>query len=144
MARWIEPAPLECQLWYGNLLVADLHRVFPHQGTWFAEYDLRITHDQGELQHRLLAYIEFCQAFHERIAEGKDHRFDEFDQFAPIPECSSWTARLPTDVSVPMEGRIWFADGQASWQHPEAQPSTEGAAYEFWSRNAQSVKKMVE
>jgi hypothetical protein len=51
MPGWEAPAPLELQLWYGDLLVADLHQVFPHQGTWFANYDLRIV--RGEVPNRL-------------------------------------------------------------------------------------------
>lgn len=144
MTPWVEPPPLELQLWYGNLLVADIHRVFPHQGTWFAGYDLRIMPGQGELQDQLLAYIAFCEDFHHRIAEGRDHDFDEFDRFAPIPDSGSWNARLLTGGSVPMEGKMWFADGQASWQHPETEPSTEGAANEFWARNAKSATKRDE
>lgn len=141
MARWTEPPTLELQLWFGNLLVADLHRVFPHQGTWFAEYDLRILLGQGEIQDLILAYISFCEDFHQRIAQGQDHDFDEFDRFAPIPETRSWNARLPNGGSVPMEGRMWFADGQVIWQHPESEPSAEGAANEFWARNAQWLSK---
>jgi hypothetical protein len=59
MARWVEPSKLELQLWYGAVLVADLHGVFPHQGTWFADYELEITASDGELQSQLLAYIAF-------------------------------------------------------------------------------------
>ena len=141
MPRWIEPPPLELQLWYGHLLVADLRQVFPHQGTWFAEYDLKIAPGEGTLQDKLLTYIAFCEYFHRRIADGQDHDFEEFDRFAPISDTGSWNARLPTGGSVPMEGRMWFADGQASWQHPETEPSTEGAANEFWARIAQDATK---
>jgi hypothetical protein len=134
MPGWVAPAPLELQLWYGDFLVADLHQVFPHQGTWFASYDLRIVRGEGALQDKLLTYIEFCEDFHRRIADGQDHDFEEFDRFAPISDTGSWNARLPTGDCVPMEGRMWFADGQASWQHPETEPSTERAANDFWAR----------
>jgi hypothetical protein len=133
---WIEPTPLESQLWFGDLLVADLHRMSPHQGTWFSEYQLRISSDQGELQNQLLAYITFCGDFHRRIAEGRDHNFDEFNRFTSIPDCKSWSASLPSGQTVPMEGRMWFTDGDVSWQHPQTEPSTEAAANEFWIQNA--------
>jgi hypothetical protein len=119
---------MEAQLWFGNLLVAELQRMFPHQGTWFSEYDLRITNDQGDLQDQLLAYVSFCEDFNRRIAKGRDHDFGEFDRFTPIPNCESWRALLPNGCMVPMAGRMWFADGDASWQHPETEPSTEVAA----------------
>ena len=136
---WVESAPLEAQLWFGSLLVADLHRMFPHQGTWFSEYDLRITNDQGYLQDQLLAYVNFCEDFNRRITEGRDHDFDEFDRFTPISNCESWRVQLPNGRLVPMEGRMWFADGDSSWQHPESERSTEVAANEFWRQNASST-----
>ncbi len=124
-----KPPHMEAQLWFGNLLVAELQRMFPHQGTWFSEYDLRITNDQGDLQDQLLAYVSFCEDFNRRIAKGRDHDFGEFDRFTPIPNCESWRALLPNGCMVPMAGRMWFADGDAaSWQHPETEPSTEVAA----------------
>ena len=43
MPRWVPPPPLELTLWYDDVLVAELHQVFPHQGTWFAPYELKIT-----------------------------------------------------------------------------------------------------
>jgi hypothetical protein len=139
MARWVEPPPLEAQLWFGSLLVADLHRMFPHQGTWFSEYDLRICRDEGDLQTQLLGYITFCEDFHRRIAEGRHHDFDEFERFSTIPNCESWSAKLPNGRLVPMEGRIWFADGDANWHHPETEPSSEAAANEFWVQNSLST-----
>lgn len=138
-AGWLEPPLLEGQLWFGSLLVADLHRMHPHQGTWFSEYDLRITNAQGKLQDQLLAYIAFCEDFNCRIAEGQDHDFDAFERFSPIPNCESWRAQLSNGCIVPMEGQIWFADGEASWQHPESERSAEAAANEFWRRNAPSA-----
>jgi hypothetical protein len=136
---WVESPPLEAQLWFGSLWVADLHRLFPHQGTWIAEYDLRISNDQGELQDELLTYITFCKDFNRKIAEGMDHDFNAFDRFTPIPDCRSWSVRLPSGCCVPMEGRMWFADGEASWQHPETEPATEAAANQFWMQNAPSI-----
>ncbi len=50
MPSWVPPPPLELQLWYGDLLVAELHQVFPHQGTWFAPYELKIA--QGRERYR--------------------------------------------------------------------------------------------
>ena len=136
MARWVEPSKLELQLWCCEVLVADLHGVFPHQGTWFADYELRITLGEGELQNQLLTYIAFCEDFNNRIEGGSDHDFDEFNEFLPISDCRSWAARLPSGDTVPMEGRMWFADGGASWQHPESESSTELAANQFWARSA--------
>ena len=136
---WKAPQPLTAQLWFGDLLVADLHQMSPHQGTWFSEYTLRLRRQDGELQERLLDYIAFCEDFHRRIGEGQDHDFDEFTKFASIPDCQTWNAKLPTGRSVPMEGKMWFGDGCASWQHPEIGLSSEAAAYDFWEESASRI-----
>lgn len=136
-ARWIEPPLLELQLRYSDFTVAELHRAFPHQGTWSGEYDLRIAVGDGSLQDSILAYIAFCEDFNRRIAEGQDHDFDELEAYSGISDPGSWEVRLPTGVPVPMSGRMWFADGEAYWQHPETEPSTEAAANECWNRMAQ-------
>ena len=133
---WKAPQPLTAQLWFGDLLVADLHQMSPHQGTWFSEYTLRLSRQEGELQGQLLDYIVFCEDFHRRIGEGKDHDFDEFTKFASIPDCHLWAAKLPTGNNVPMEGQMWFGDHCASWQHPETGHSAEAAACDFWVQNA--------
>jgi hypothetical protein len=57
-----------------DVLVADLHQVFPQQGTWFAPYELRIAPGEGALQDRLFEYIAFAEDFNRQIAEGQDRR----------------------------------------------------------------------
>ncbi len=137
MPRWVPPPPLELKLWYGDLLVAELHQVFPHQGTWFASYELKLAPGEGPLQDRLLEYIAFCEDFDRRIAQGQGHDFAEFDRFGPIADTASWWVPRPDGGVVPMEGRMWFVGGQVSWQHPQTLPSTEGAANELWARIAE-------
>ena len=141
---WVEPPSLSAELWFGGLLVADLHQLFPHQGTWFAEYVLKIAANRGPQEDQLLAYISFCEEFHRKIGEGRDHDFDEFLRFTPVQNCESWVAKLPSGRFVPMEGIMWFADGGTTWQHPETKPSTEAAAYEFWLENAPSKSGQAE
>lgn len=128
---------LELQLWYGDKLVADLHQVFPHQGTWFATYELKIARGEGALQDRLLEYIAFTDDFNRRIAQGQDHDFEEFDRFGDIADADSWRVPRPDGGVMPMADRIWFVDGQVCWQHPETQPNTERAANELWATIAE-------
>lgn len=130
------PPPLKLQLWYGDVLVANLHDVFPHQGTWFAPYELKISPGDGVLQDRLLEYIAFTTDFNRRIAEGQDHDIDECNHFGDIAQAGAWKVPRPDGGVMPIEGRMWFVDGQASWQHPETPPSTERAANELWARVA--------
>jgi hypothetical protein len=144
MPHWVPPSPLELQLRYGDVLVAELHQMFPHQGTWFARYELKIAPGEGTVQDQLLEYIAFCEDFHRRIRDGQEHDFAEFDRFGPISDTRSWTVPRTGGGSVAMEGRMWFADGQASWQHPETPPSTEGAANEHWVRIAEEAAARVQ
>jgi hypothetical protein len=137
MSRWVPPPPLELQLWYGDVPVAALHQVFPHQGTWFALYELKIAPGEGVLQDELLEYIAFCEDFDRRIAQGRDHDFAELDRFGPVADTGSWKVPRPDGGVMQMTGRIWFVGGQASWQHPETAPSPEGAANELWARIAE-------
>jgi hypothetical protein len=100
---------------------------------------LKIFPGDGALQDRLIDYIEFTTDFNRRIAEGQRHDFDEFDHFGDIAEAGSWRIPQPGGSIMPMEGRMWFVDGQLCWQHPETAPSTEGAANELWARIAEYV-----
>lgn len=131
MSRWVAPPPLQLQLWYEDVLVADLHRAFPHQGTWFALYELKIAPGTGPLPDRLLEYIAFATDFHRRIAEGQDHDFDEFDRFGDLSEARPWRIPRPDGGLMPMAGRVDFIEGQVAWQHPDMPPSTEAAANEL-------------
>jgi hypothetical protein len=110
--------------------------VFPHQGNWFALYKLRITPGEGARQDRVLEYIAFCIDFNRRIADGRDHDFDEFDRFGDLTEASLWRVPSPDGGVMPMEGRMWFWDGQVAWDHPETPPSREMAANELWEQLA--------
>jgi hypothetical protein len=60
MAKLVNHKPQNLQLWFGDVLVADLVDVFPHQGTWFAQYRQSIAPEQGLLQRRLCDFIGFC------------------------------------------------------------------------------------
>lgn len=139
MPPWVAPPYLELQLWFGDVLVADLHEVFPHQGTWFASCELKIASGDGALQARLLEYIGFSDAFNRRIAQGEAHDFAEFDRFGDLSDAAVWRAPRPDGGVMPMAGRMWFMDEQACWQHPESAPSTEAAANDLWRRIADFV-----
>lgn len=139
MSRWTPPSPLELQLWYGGVLVAELPQVFSHQGTWFAPYELKITPREGLLHDRLLEYIAFSEEFFRRIAQGEEHDFGEFDRFGPLADTASWRVPRPDGGVMPMAGRMWFGEGQASWEHPEEVPSAEEAANKLWACIAQHV-----
>src|SRR3954451_19465523 len=137
MSPLIAPPPLELQLWYDDILVAELHQVFPHQGTWFAEYELKIVPGKAVLHDRLLEYIALSEDINRRIAQGLDHDFAEFDGFGAVADAESWRVPRPGGGIMPMEGRVSFFDGQACWQHPETPPSTEAAANQLWARIAE-------
>ena len=131
-----QPAPktLNLQLWFGDVLVADLLNVFPHQGTWFAEYRQVVTPEAGPVQARLCEFIRFCEEWHDRLACGQNPDAAEFDRFKDVIESPSWRVPCPdgTELTMP-EGPI-FVQGEASWNHPEAESSRELAAAQVWTR----------
>ncbi|QEG00740.1 hypothetical protein Mal15_48120 [Stieleria maiorica] len=133
VSTWVAPPALNATLWHSGLLVAQLSNAFPHQGTWFADFDLRIRSRGDAHATRILEYIAFCQDFNCRIANGDDHDFTEFDEFVDVSDCSRWHASLSGGLSIPMEGQLGFIDEQVSWQHPDTRPSTEMAANEYWA-----------
>jgi hypothetical protein len=128
------PKPLNLQLWFGDVLVADLLNVFPHQGTWFARYRQIVAPGQGPLQQRLCDFIRFCEVWHQRLDHGENPDAKEFDEYADVIESASWRVPCPDGSELRMaEGPI-FVQGEASWNHPEAEPSRELAANRVWSR----------
>ncbi len=139
MSTWVEPPTLSLTLWHNELMVANLSNAFPHQGTWFADYDLLIDGDANEHARRILEYITFCRNFNCGIANGDDLDFAEFVRFKDVSDCSLWRATLRNGLMIPMEGKLGFIDDQVTWQHPETQPSTEIAANEQWARAASNI-----
>jgi hypothetical protein len=120
--------PLNLQLWFGDVVVADLLDVMPHQGTWFARYRQVVAQGQGALQQRLCEYIAFCEGWHQRLKRGEDPDAAEFDPFADVIQSGSWRVPCPDGTELTMvEGPI-FVEGEASWNHPEDRPSRELAA----------------
>jgi hypothetical protein len=128
--------PLNLQLWFGDVLVADLLDVIPHQGTWFAHYRQVVVPGQGPLQRRLCDFMAFCEAWHQRLLRGESPDAAEFDQFADVIKTGSWRVPCPGGTELTMtEGPI-FVEGEVSWNHPEDRPSRELAAWEVWSRTS--------
>jgi hypothetical protein len=126
--------PLNLRLLYGNILVAELRDAFPHQGTWFANYEQIVLPEEGMLQNRLCGYIGFCEDWHQRLEAGKDPDPKEFDQYADVIESSSWRVDCPDGSSLTMDSGPIFVQGEASWNHPEVGPSTELEAERVWRR----------
>ena len=139
MSKWVEPPTMTLTLWHNGLLIAHLSNVFPHQGTWFADYELSIDGHDDEHARRILDYISFCKDFNCRIANGDDHDFNEFVRFQDVSDCSRWRATLANGLIIPMEGQLGFIDDQITWQHPETQPSSEMAANELLARAALNI-----
>jgi hypothetical protein len=82
MSHRAVPKPLNLQLWFDDVLVAELRNVFPHQGTWFAEYRQVVAPEQGPREARLCQFIRFSEEWHERPAHGDAPDAKEFDPFA--------------------------------------------------------------
>jgi hypothetical protein len=128
------PKPLNLQLWFSDVLVADLLNAFPHQGTWFAQYRQVITSEQGLLQARLCEFIRFCEAWHQRMDRGDSPDPSEVDPFADVIESAAWRVLCPDGMELPMDEGPLFVQGEASWNHGEAEPSRDLAAGRAWAR----------
>jgi hypothetical protein len=127
--------PLNLQLWYGGVLVADLLDVIPHQGTWFAEYRQVVTPEQGPVQKRLCELIRACEAWEERRQRGEQSNvYEEFDQFADVLESGAWRVPCPDGTELKMTCGPGFFGGEVSWNHTESEPSREAAAHRLWKR----------
>jgi hypothetical protein len=128
------PKPLNLQLWFADVLVADLLNAFPHQGMWFAQYGQIVAPSQGSLQERLREFIRFCEAWHQRLDCGGSPDAREFDTFTDLIDSTSWRVLCPNGTELRLAGGPLFVQGEASWNHPEAEPSREVAAGRAWAK----------
>jgi hypothetical protein len=127
------PPTLNLQLWYGDVLVADLLGAKPHQGTWSAEYRQVVCPEQGPLHRRLCEFIVFCEEWHQRLRRRQDHAATEFDQYEDVIESGLWQVPCP-DGTVLTISAPGFVEGEASWNHPYSGSDREAVAGEMWSR----------
>jgi hypothetical protein len=125
---------LNLQLWFGDVLVADLLDVFPHQGTWFAGYRQIVAPGQGPLQERLCELIRACEAWNERLERGENPDPYEFDRFADVLESGAWRVPCPDGTELRMTYGPAFFGGETSWNHTESAPSRALAAGRAWAR----------
>jgi hypothetical protein len=128
------PKPLNVQLWFGDVLVADLLNAFPHQGRWFARYRQVVAPEQGPLQARLCEFIRFCEVWHERLDHGENADAKECDRYAEVIEAASWRVLSPDGTELRIAGAPGFVQGEASWNHAQVEPSREMAAGRAWAR----------
>jgi hypothetical protein len=128
------PKALNLHLWFDEVLVAELRNVFPHQGTWFAEYRPIVVPEQGRLEARLCEFIQFCEEWHERLAREENPDASEFDPFMDVIESAAWRVPCPNGTELRPAGAPVFVRGEASWNHAEGEPSRELAAGQLWAR----------
>lgn len=126
--------PLNLQLWFGDILVADLLDVTTHQGTWFAVYHQILVPEQGPQQRRLCDFIAFCEEWHQRLKRGQNPDARQFDPYTDVIKTSTWRVSCPDGTELTMSGAPLFVEGEASWNHPVDGPSRELAARAVWSR----------
>lgn len=125
---------LDLELWFGDVRVAELFDITPHQGTWFARYQQVVDPAEGALPARLDAFIRFCEEWHARLERDEDAEASEFDQFPELITTSAWRVPCPDGRELPMDGGPVFVEGEVSWNHPEVEPSREEAAHQLWLR----------
>lgn len=126
--------PLNLQLWYGDVLVAELEDVFPHQGTWFAQYRQVVVPEDGPLQRRLCELIAFCEEWHQRLVRDEPHDATEFDAFADVLESGLWRIPCLDGTELSMDAGPVFVQGEATWNHDNHHPTRAQAAAEVYFR----------
>ena len=128
------PSNLSVQLWYGDLLVAEVSNAIVHQGTWFGDYRPVISREQGKKASRVCDYISFDEKFHKRLKQGKNLNPDQFDPFKDVLYSGVWRVRFPDGGEMTLAEGPGFVAGEACWNHPMDHPSREQAAWEEWCR----------
>ena len=128
------PPPLSAQLWYGDLLVAELSNVIVHQGTWFGDYRQVVTRGQGNQATRLCDYIAFDEKWHQRLKQGKNPDPKQFDHFKDVLYSGLWRVRFPDGGELALAEGPGFVAGEACWNHPDNEPTREEAAWNEWCR----------
>lgn len=130
-------------LWFGDILVAELWDVIPHQGTWFGSYKQVVVREEGTLQSRLHDYIRFSEDWHRRLQFGEKAEAEEFDQFADLTTSTFWRVLCPDGSNLAMNEGPIFVEGTASWNHPEEGPSREVAAEQVWARLTKGAERLA-
>ena len=126
--------PVNLQLWFGDVLVADLLDVITHQGTWFARYRQIVVPEQGPQQRRLCDFISFCEDWHQRLKRGQAPDAEEFDQYTDVIKTGSWRVSCPDGSELTLTEAPVFVEGESSWNHLENGAFRELAAGAVWSR----------
>lgn len=133
--HYTTPSPLNAQLWFGELLVAELSNVIAHQGTWFGDYISVATIKQCSSAAEIDKYIVFSKKLHKRLKQGKNPDPREFDRFKDVLYSKLWRVRFSDGCELAMNEGPGFVAGEVSWNHPEDLPSREEAAFKEWCRH---------
>ena len=107
------------KLYYGNLLIGNINRVFENYPHWEGIFEPKISRRDCTLQARILDFIQFCEDFNEREREGTDlPNPDEFDRFSDITKDHVWSILDSHDRHYPIdEWPVFFAGGDVSWTY---------------------------
>jgi hypothetical protein len=127
-------SPLSLQLWYGDLLVAEVSNVIVHQGTWFGDYKQVVTREQGKQATRLCDYIAFDGNWHKRLKHGKNPDQKQFEHFKDVLYSGMWRVKCPDGSELTMVEGPGFVAVEVCWNHPENEPTREEAARKVWCR----------
>src|SRR5690349_15388877 len=104
------PGPLNLQLWFGDVLVAELSGAFPHQGTLLSDYRPVVNPQHGPPAQRVYEFLRFCDEWHRRHSE--DHMSadaGEFDSYTDVTRSEAWWVRAPDGAALRMDGSPFFA-----------------------------------
>lgn len=114
---------VEFKLQFGHLTVGRIREAFESDCTWHGRFQQELQANSHELAPRLIAFIEFCQGWNERLRRH-DEPVDavEFDQFTDIVKSHSWFTRNRAGIATPIkDAPVFFANGDVTWSTAEVE-----------------------
>jgi hypothetical protein len=85
--------PSRFEIFCSEILVADIDDAFLSDDTWFGRYDVKIKKEDGQLESRILEFIEFSRDWNQQTASSPSNppEVTEFDRFSDLISNRLWT-----------------------------------------------------
>src|SRR4029453_3383477 len=100
---------VEVELWYGAVLVGQVHDAFESDATWYGVLHPSVRAHDGDLQRQVVEYITFSEDWNERNCRAAPDAPDaaEFDAYMVL-------TRFPGHLGVPRLTGVGLLDSHAT------------------------------
>jgi len=106
-------------LWYDNVLIGQVTDTYYSDRTWWGILK-RIAHpSDGELAHRVLSFIDFCEDWNERTGKNPADppSAAEFDQYSDVLKSGLWSIRNAEGERNRIgTAPLFYAGGEFCWR----------------------------